>query len=132
MMYSEIRSTSRSSMRNPFISWVSLSENFPWPPPYFSRSISKKLYDTLHSCAISFLLPIFISRFHYLICWLDLFLSVHILIWWLFDKSWQICDEETKIALIWIFPCGFFHFFSVEYWDFYIEYHFHEVLRIVV
>lgn len=63
-MNREIGSSGWSSMADPFILWISLSYDFPWPPPDFLWIIKKELHDTLNSSAGVFFVPVFISRFH--------------------------------------------------------------------
>lgn len=60
----KIGSSGWSSMTDPFILWISLSYDFPWPPPDFLWIVKKELHNTLHSSAGVFLVPVFISRFH--------------------------------------------------------------------
>lgn len=63
-MNREIGSSGWSSMADPFILWISLSYDFPWPPPDFVWIVKKELHDTLNSSAGVFFVPVFISRFH--------------------------------------------------------------------
>lgn len=74
-----------SSVTDPFIIWISLSYNFPWPPPDFVWMIKKELHNSFHSSAGFFLVPVFIPVFHH------------------FERMFNFCDWVHKVEKLLIY-----------------------------